>query len=112
MNNFKLNTIVSIKRAPCKTCVTYVYGLPSALDHDFEEIFNDFGVFKYNVKHTNIISIEDKDGYKVHGKIKETTIKFIAPLEFENNHQSKKLQFDKLLSLWLENKLGITIEVL
>lgn len=105
--------LVKTKVSGCAKCFSILYAIPCQLDQDIVDFFENFGTPIYPLGPASLLKMENGSGFSIEGRMKSKVIKFTMPKKYENKDYSKlkeKIDFEKCLSKWLEDKLDIVIE--
>lgn len=109
----KFNDIVKNYRSSCDKCISIIYEMPCYVDKDISKYLTSFGTPLYDLNVNNLLKIASEDNYTIEAKLNKIYIKFGMPKELEYTNwddTTRKLEFEKLLITWIEDKLQISVE--
>ena len=107
----KFSDIVKNYIKECEQCFQYIYSIPVDVDKSIAQFMIPFGEPKYDLDTLSLLQIESSDGYKIKGRLTNNYLYFSLPKEFKNKDldDTRKLEFEKCLSKWIEHKLPVEI---
>lgn len=109
----KFADLIKTKVSGCAKCFSVLYMLPCQIDRDMAPHFKAaFGKPVYPLKSVSFIRIDTHDGFHIEGRLRAKVIKFVMPKKFEKediNKIARKIEFERCLLQWLEDKLNIAI---
>ena len=107
----KFADIVKSYIKECDQCFQFVYSIPVDIDKSIVDFLSDFGEPKYDLDILSLLEIESDDGYKIRGRLTNNYLYFSLPKEFKGAdlNGTRKLEFEKCLSKWIEHKLPVSI---
>lgn len=110
MCTIKFNTAVKVSNIRhCRDCISFLYVLPCALEKDIAPYMSSFGDSLYDLDTAGLYKVNSTDGCKIYGRIMKVNVIFSAPKDMPTEY--RKMEFENNLIKWLEDKVGVTIEI-